>query len=293
MNILSMQSWVAYGHVGNGAAMFPLQRLGAEVWAIHTVQFSNHTGYGGWTGDVFSGDSVRRLIAGIDARGVLGQCDGVISGYMGDVEIGAAILDGVALVRAQNPAVLYCCDPVLGDDGTGLYVRPGIEDLIRDRALPLADLATPNRFELERLTGIACDTMVNTYRAIAALQARMRAGGPRIVLLTSLVTGDTPAGSMDLIAGDNGDIHLLRTPRLAIQVNGAGDMIAALFLFHRHQSGSTQAALEAAGSSVFGVLAHTAAIGVRELALIAAQNEIVRPAIKFSSHKIWGAGFKG
>ena len=286
MNILSVQSWVAYGHVGNAAAMFPLQRLGAEVWAIHTVQFSNHTGYGGWTGDVFTGDSVRRLVAGIDVRGVLGQCDAVLSGYMGDVGIGAAILDAVALVRAKNPDALYCCDPVLGDDDTGIYVRAGIEDLIRDLALPQSDIATPNRFELERLTGIACDTMADACQAILRLQARMRAGGPRIVLLTSLTTSDTPEGSIDLLAADRGAVHLLRTPRLAIHVNGAGDMIAALFLFHRLRLGDTAAALEAAGSSVFGVLAHTAAAGAREIAMVAAQSEFVHPAIKFSSGKI-------
>ncbi len=286
MNILSVQSWVAYGHVGNAAAMFPLQRLGAEVWAIHTVQFSNHTGYGGWTGDVFSGDSVRRLIAGIDSLDMLGGCDAVLSGYMGDAGIGAAILDAVALVRAKNPDALYCCDPVLGDDDTGLYVRPGIEELIRDLALPQADIATPNRFELERLTGIACDTMENARQAIAQLQARMRAGGPRIVLLTSLVTADTPDGHVDLLAAEDGAFHLLRTPRLAIHVNGAGDMIAALFLFHRRRLGAAAAALEMAGSSVFGVLSHTAASGAREIAMVAAQNEFIHPAIMFTSRRI-------
>src|SRR3954468_12235433 len=115
MNILSIQSWVAYGHVGNASAMFPLQRLGAEVWAINTVQFSNHTGYGVWTGQVFTGEAVRKIVDGIAERGVLGKCDAVLSGYMGNSGIGAAILDTVARVRAANPAALYCCDPVIGD----------------------------------------------------------------------------------------------------------------------------------------------------------------------------------
>ena len=286
MNILSVQSWVAYGHVGNAAAIFPLQRLGAEVWAIHTVQFSNHTGYDGWTGDVFSGDSIRRLLDGIDARNVLGRCDAVLSGYMGDVGIGAAILEAVGRVRASNRDMLYCCDPVLGDDDTGIYVRPGIEELIRDLALPQADIATPNRFELERLTGIACSTLENACRAVARLQAGMRAGGPRVVLLTSLVTADTPDGHVDLLAAEGGAFHLLRTPRLPIQVNGAGDMIAALFLFHRLQLGETAAALDMAGSSVFGVLSHTAASRAREIAMVAAQNEFVDPVIKFTSRRI-------
>src|SRR5437016_10238780 len=102
MNLLSIQSHVAYGHVGNSAAVFALQRLGVEVWPIHTVQFSNHPGYGAWTGRVFDAAMIRELLDGIAARGVLGQCDGVISGYIGAAEIGATILDSVAEVRAAN-----------------------------------------------------------------------------------------------------------------------------------------------------------------------------------------------
>ena len=153
MNILSIQSWVAYGHVGNAAAVFPLQRLGAEVWAVNTVQFSNHPGYGAWTGQVFSGAQVAAVIDGIAARGVLARCEAVLSGYLGEAGVGEAVLDAVGRVRAANPAAVYCCDPVIGDDGSGVYVRPGIADFMRERAMPASDLATPNRFELEQLTG--------------------------------------------------------------------------------------------------------------------------------------------
>src|SRR5579862_8294953 len=124
MNILSIQSWVAYGHVGNASAVFPLQRLGAEVWAVNTVQFSNHTGYGDWTGEVFTGAQIGRLIDGIAARGALARCDAVLSGYMGDAGIGEAILDAVRRVKQANPNAVYCCDPVIGDDDTDVYVRP-------------------------------------------------------------------------------------------------------------------------------------------------------------------------
>ena len=104
MNILSIQSHVAYGHVGNAAATFPLQRLGVEVWPIHTVQFSNHTGYGAWKGDVFGAGMIRDIVSGIEARGVLSECDGVLSGYMGSAEIGEAIVEAVANVKRANPA---------------------------------------------------------------------------------------------------------------------------------------------------------------------------------------------
>jgi pyridoxine kinase len=283
MNILSIQSWVTYGHVGNASAVFPLQRLGAEVWAINTVQFSNHTGYGDWAGQVFSGENVRALVDGIDRRGALERCDAVLSGYMGDAGIGEAVLNAVARVRAANPAMLYCCDPVIGDDDTGVYVRAGIEDMLRARALPQADIATPNRFELERLTGIACGTLEQAKAAVTQLQATMHAPGPRAVLLTSLDTEETPADCVDLLAAEGGAFHLLRTPRLPISVSGAGDAIAALFLFHRLRGGSAAAALEAAGSSVHGLLRRTAEAGSREILTVAAQEEFVAPSLKLVS----------
>jgi pyridoxine kinase len=283
MNILSIQSWVTYGHVGNASAVFPLQRLGAEVWAINTVQFSNHTGYGDWTGQVCSGEDVRALVDGIDRRGALERCDAVLSGYMGDAGIGEAVLNAVARVRAGNPAMLYCCDPVIGDDDTGVYVRAGIEDMLRVRALPQADIATPNRFELERLTGIACATLEQAKTAVTQLQATMHAPGPRAVLLTSLDTEETPADCVDLLAAEGGAFHLLRTPRLPISVSGAGDAIAALFLFHRLRGGSAAAALEAAGSSVHGLLRRTAEAGSREILTVVAQEEFVAPSLKLVS----------
>jgi pyridoxine kinase len=274
---------VAYGHVGNASAVFPLQRLGAEVWAINTVQFSNHPGYGAWTGDVFTGESVRALVDGVAARGALARCDAVLSGYMGDEAIGAAILDAVARTRAANPDAVYCCDPVIGDAGAGVYVRPGIPALIRDRALALADIATPNRFELEHLTGLPCGTLDEAKRAVVALQGLMRPDGLRAVLLTSLETDETPAGSLDLLAAEAGVFHLLRTPRLALAANGAGDAIAALFLFHRLASGSARTALERAGSSIHGLLARTLAAGSRELLTVQAQDEFVAPSRLFAS----------
>ena len=281
MNILSIQSWVAYGHVGNASAIFPLQRLGAEVWGIHTVQFSNHTGYGHWTGEVFSGDMIRCLVDGIEARGVLPECDAVLSGYMGDVAIGRAVLDAVARVRAANARALYCCDPVIGDDNTGVYVRPGILEFLAETALPAADIATPNRFELERLTGICCATLAGARSAAQSLADRLHPAGPRIVLLTSLKTEETPAGYLDMLVGEAGSFHLLRTPLLPLEINGTGDAIAALFLFHRLALGSSPAALQAAGSSLHGILRHTAALGSRELLTVAAQCELVNPGIIF------------
>ena len=277
VNILSIQSWVAYGHVGNASAVFPLQRLGAEVWAINTVQFSNHPGYGAWRGQVLPASLISDCVQGIAERGVLGQCDAVLTGYVGDAATGAAILDAVAQVKAANPAALWCCDPVIGDVGPGVYVRTGIPEFFRDRALALADIATPNQFELEWLTGRRIATLADAKAAVAALQA----GGPRCVLLTSLRTAETPADALDLLAAEGGAAWRVRTPLLPIAVNGAGDAIAALFLFHRLRSGSARIALECAAASIHGLLRRTAAAGSRELLTVAAQEEFVAPSEAF------------
>jgi len=285
VNILSIQSWVAYGHVGNASAMFPLQRLGAEVWAVNTVQFSNHTGYGAWTGQVFEGAAVRDLVDGIAARGVLPSCDAVLSGYMGDAGIGAAIVDAVHRVRRLNPAALYCCDPVIGDHGRGVFVRPGIPELMRDHAVPAADILTPNHFELEHVTGLSIATLGDARRAVARLRSMMASSGPQVVLVTSLQTNDTPPDAVDMLAADADGIHLLRTPLLPISVNGAGDAIAALFLFHFLRTGAAQAALEAAGSAIHGLLRRTAEAGSREIVIVAAQDEFVSPSVWFRSQR--------
>lgn len=281
MNLLSIQSHVAYGHVGNDAAVFPLQRLGIEVWPVHTVQFSNHPGYGAWKGRVFDAGMIREVVAGIAERGVLPSCHGVLSGYMGAVETGEAILDAVASVKAANPSARYCCDPVIGDAGR-VYVREGIPSFIRDRVLPAADIVTPNQFELDHLTGSDTRTSAGACSAIDAIHAR----GPAIVLVTSLHTGDTPADCIELVASDATGKFRLRTPRLPISPNGAGDAVAALFFAHCLRTGSAAEALRLAGSAVFGLLARTAAAGAREILLIDAQEEIVAPSRMFEPERV-------
>ena len=276
-NILSIQSWVSYGHVGNASAVFPLQRLGAEVWAINTVQFSNHTGYGAWRGQVFGAELIQELVEGIAERDALPRCDAVLSGYMGAAEIGEAVLSAAARVKAANTAAMYCCDPVIGDVGRGVFVRPGIPEFMRDRALPAADIATPNQFEMEWVTGRTVTTLGDAKAAVAAMQAR----GPRCVLVTSLRVEDTPADAMDLLAGEGGAFWRVRTPLLPLSVNGAGDAIAALFLFHRLRWGEARVALSAAASSIYGLLRRTSEAGSREIMTVAAQEEFVTPSRVF------------
>jgi len=277
MNILSIQSHVAYGHVGNSAAVFALQRIGVEVWPVHTVQFSNHPGYGGWRGRAFDGGLIHDMVQGIEERGMLRTCDGVLSGYVGSAEIGPSILDAVARVKAANPQAQYCCDPVIGDVGVGVYVQPGVADFIRQQAIPAADVATPNLFELAHLTGRSTR---NTGEVLQAAHA-LRHMGPRIVLVTSLMSDETPDGAIELVTCDDAGSYRLRTPKLPIAANGAGDVISALFLAHLIRTGSAPEALSCAASSVFGILKRTAEAGSREILLIEAQDELVKPSATF------------
>jgi pyridoxine kinase len=249
---------------------------------VHTVQFSNHTGYGEWKGRVFDGPAIEEVVDGIAERGVLGSCDAVLSGYLGSADIGHAVVQTVERVRAANPAAVYCCDPVIGDVGRGVFVRPGIEELLRDVAVPVADLVTPNHFELDLLAGTTTRTLPEVQDAVAAVQAL----GPRVVLTTSLVTDDTPADAVDLLASEGGRHFRVRTPRLGVSVNGAGDAIAALFLAHWLRTGSAAEALSGAASSVFGLLSATEAAGSREILLVDAQQEFVAPSRTFAADDV-------
>lgn len=279
MNILSVQSWVASGHVGNAAAILPLQMLGAEVTAIHTVQFSNHPGHGAFAGRAFPAADTAALVAGLDVHGVLARCDAVLSGYLGDAATGAAILDAVARVRAHRAAALWCCDPVMGDEGR-LYVAPEIPRFFAAQAVPAADILVPNQFELARLTGEDCRSLPAARAACAGLRARMRMDGPRLVLVSSLQSEATPRGSIDLLLAEDAGDFLIRVDRLDRHFSGAGDTLAALFLAHVLRGLGSVAAAERATASLAGLLHRTEAAGSAELLTVAARDEFAAPTLQ-------------
>jgi pyridoxine kinase len=278
MNILSIQSHVAYGHVGNSAAVFPMQRLGHEVWPIHTVQFSNHTGYGAWRGEVLPASMIDECVEGIAERGVLASCDGVLSGYMGSAETGEAILRAVARVKAANPQALYCCDPVIGDTGRGIFVRDGIPELIASRVLPAADIVTPNQFELEYLAPghsvLTTDDLLESIRDLRAL-------GPSTLLVTSVRMDGVAMDEVGLAVADDDGVWFVKTPMLPVSVNGAGDATAAIFLAHVLRGDDAPTALAKVASSVFAILQNTLDLGRREIALVASGDQIAAPACEF------------
>jgi pyridoxine kinase len=275
--ILSIQSSVAYGHVGNSAATFPLMRMGVEVWPVLTVHFSNHTGYPGWRGPLLAASDVAEVIHGISELGVLEQVTAVLSGYQGDPAVGQVILDTVAAVRRANPKAIYCCDPVMGDVGRGFYVRDGIPALMRDQVVPAAQLITPNQFELEALTGRPAGTLAELQVAADAA----RGLGPDTVLVTSVVLADADPEMMAMVAVDRRGAWSVATPRLGQTFTGAGDLTAAVFLAHLLRSDDVPTALASTAAAVFGVLQLTVESGRSELALVQAQDELVHPSQRF------------
>jgi pyridoxine kinase len=269
--VLSVQSWVACGNVGNTAALFPLQRLGCETWSLNTVTFSNHTGHERWRGRTVPAGEIATLFEGIAELGVLPRCDAVLSGYLGEAETGPVLLDIVARVKEANPRALYCCDPVIGDVGLGYYVRAGIPEFFRDRALALADIVTPNRFELEWLSGSPVRNLAEARGAVAAL----RRCGPAIVLATSLETDTEHVAA--IAAGPDG-AWAVETPRLPIEATGCGDAVAALFLGWLLKGKPVADALAATIAAIYGVIEATIRSGGGELALVAAQEELASPS---------------
>ncbi len=282
MSILSIQSLVAYGHVGNSAALFPLQRLGKEVWPVMTVHFSNHTGYGEWRGPLLSAEDVAEVVAGIEDLGVLGQCEAVLSGYQGAEDVGAVILDAVAKVRRHNPGAIYCCDPVLGDVDRGVFVRPGIPQLMRDSVVPAADVVTPNHYELDFLAG----SETTTLDALLGAADRVRASGPDVVLVTSVVLRDTPPDRLDMVVVSGATAWRVRTPRLSVSPSGAGDLTAAVFLANLLDHGPLEVALARTASSVFAVVEATEAAGQQELCLVESQDRLARPRMEFEPERL-------
>lgn len=282
MRILSIQSAVAYGHVGNSAAVFPLQRIGVEVFPVHTVNFSNHTGYGAWRGPMVAPEDVREVIIGVEERGVLPQVDAVLSGYQGGEGIADVIIDAVRRVKAANPDAVYACDPVMGNARSGCFVLPAIPALLRDRVVRVADIITPNQFELGYLTGTEPDTLDSTLAAIDAVMAM----GPSTVLVTSVERPDREEGTIEMIAADRTGAWLVATPRLPLKANGSGDVTAALFTAHCVGTGDARTALERTVSSVFDLLQLTADSGERELQLVQAQEHYAHPRLQFSARQV-------
>ncbi len=282
MRILSIQSSVSYGHVGNSAAVFPLQRMGHEVMPVYTVVFSNHTGYGDWKGPMLSGKNVREIVEGVDTRGGLVDTELVLSGYQGGNDIGDAILDSVRLVKERNPKALYACDPVLGSSIKGCFVSPEVQALVRDRVVPQADIITPNQFELGFLTETDPHTLEETLEAVDLVRAK----GPSVVLVTSVMRPDAPEDTIEMLVATEDGAWIVQTPRLDFHPSGSGDVTAALFASAFVDTGSAEEALARTAASIYELLEDTYQAGSTELRLIESQEAFVNPKYSFEVKRV-------
>lgn len=277
MHILSIQSAVTYGHVGNSAAVFPLQRLGHEVWPVYTVTFSNHTGYGEWTGRSATPEEIEAIVDGVDQRGALETVDLVLSGYLGDPALAAVVARTVQRVKTAHPGARYACDPVMGNADTGCFVRPEIPETIKDELISLADIVSPNQFELGFLTG----TTPTTLDEILDAAQRVHELGPDIVLVTSVTYDGQSPDVIGMIASSGSEAWLVETPKLPMHANGSGDLVMALFVGYLGQGAALSDALAWSAGSVFHVLQRTLDGEDTELKIIESQDDIASPETAF------------
>jgi pyridoxine kinase len=282
MKVLSIQSAVAHGHVGNSAAVFPLQRIGVEVVPVYTVNFSNHTGYGAWRGPLIPPPDVAEILLGVEERGVFPQIDAVLSGYQGGVGIADVIIDAVRRVKDANPSAVYACDPVMGNAKSGCFVAPEIPVLLRDKVVPVADIITPNQFELGFLTGTEPADLASTLESADLA----RAMGPSTVLVTSVERPDRAEGTIEMLVVDPAGAWIVSTPHLPFKANGSGDVTAALFTAHYVATGDAAVALERTASSVFDLIDLTHRSGERELRLVQAQEFYAAPRMQFTAKQV-------
>ncbi|WP_421174431.1 pyridoxal kinase PdxY [Aeromonas enteropelogenes] len=283
--VISIQSHVVFGCAGNSAAVFPMRRLGVEVWPVNTVQFSNHTQYSqGWQGMVMPAGHIGQLMAGLADIGVLGQCDALLSGYLGSAAQGEEILAAVARLKACNPRALYFCDPVMGHPDKGCIVAPGVAEFFKDRALACADMLAPNLLELERLTG---REIHNVPEAVAACQ-QLRARGARLVLVKHLGRAGFGHDRFEmLLVCDEGAFHLSRPLYpFARQPIGVGDLLSATMLANLLAGYEPVVAFERTNASVDAVLAQTWLVNAYELQLVAAQHEMAQPHVRIRATRL-------
>lgn len=271
--VLSIQSSVVYGHVGAQAGAFPLMRHGIEVWSLPTVQLSANAAYPGVAGRRAAPEEISALGRALAAHGALAQADAVMTGYLGSAETAGAVADIVEAVRAARPDAPYLCDPVLGDEGPGLYLPEAVGVLYRQRFLPMARIATPNRFELGWLTGLPVTTPAEM---VAAAQA-LRAMGPETVFVTSVGHGP---GSLGILAVTAEAAWLATAPRLSHRATGAGDMAAALLMLHHLRGTPVAEAAARTVAALHAVVAEAVRLGSAELPIVTAQDVWLHPVVQ-------------
>ncbi|EPC6769330.1 pyridoxal kinase PdxY [Escherichia coli] len=284
-NILAIQSHVVYGHAGNSAAEFPMRRLGANVWPLNTVQFSNHTQYGKWTGCVMPPSHLTEIVQDIAAIDKLHTCDAVLSGYLGSAEQGEHILGIVRQVKAANPQAKYFCDPVMGHPEKGCIVAPGVAEFHVRHGLPASDIIAPNLVELE----ILCEHAVNNVEEAVLAARELIAQGPQIVLVKHLARAGYSRDRFEMLLVTADEAWHISRPLVDFgmrQPVGVGDVTSGLLLVKLLQGATLQEALEHVTAAVYEIMVTTKAMQEYELQVVAAQDRIAKPEHYFSATKL-------
>ena len=284
-NILAIQSHVVYGHAGNAAAEFPMRRMGANVWPLNTVQFSNHTQYGHWTGTVMPAAHLTDIVKGIAEIDRLKTCDAVLSGYLGSAEQGEKILDIVRQVKEANPQAWYFCDPVMGHPEKGCIVAPGVAEFHCKLALPASDIIAPNLLELEMLS----ERQLSNIDECVDASRQLIANGPRIVLVKHLSRAGRRSDQFEMLLVTAEEAWHISRPLVDFGVRqpvGVGDLTSGLLLVDLLHGKSLQDALEHVTAAVYEVMIKTHQMGEYELQLVAAQDQIVHPEHHFVAERL-------
>ncbi|KVH92401.1 Phosphomethylpyrimidine kinase type-1 [Cynara cardunculus var. scolymus] len=274
--VLSIQSHTVQGYVGNKSAVFPLQLLGYDVDPIMSVQFSNHTGYPTFKGQVLNGKQLWELIEGLEANNLLYYTH-LLTGYIGSVSFLNTVLEVVSKLRSINPTLTYVCDPVMGDEGK-LYVPPELVSVYREKVVPVASMLTPNQFEAEQLTGFRIASEQDGREACRHLHA----AGPSKVVITSICID----GNLLLIGS-----HQKEKGQSPVQFKIVIPKIPAYFTKYPN---NLDKAAELAVSSLQAVLSRTLKdyeeagydpqTSSLEIRLIQSQDDIRNPEIEYTSH---------
>ncbi|KGD72883.1 pyridoxamine kinase [Tatumella morbirosei] len=284
-NILAIQSHVVYGHAGNAAAEFPMRRMGANVWPLNTVQFSNHTQYGHWTGTVMPAEHLTDIVKGIAEIDRLKTCDAVLSGYLGSAEQGEKILEIVRQVKEANPQAWYFCDPVMGHPEKGCIVAPGVAEFHCKSALPASDIIAPNLLELEMLS----ERQLSNIDECVDASRQLIASGPRIVLVKHLSRAGRRSDQFEMLLVTAEEAWHISRPLVDFGVRqpvGVGDLTCGLLLVDLLYGKSLQDALEHVTAAVYEVMLKTHQMGEYELQLVAAQDQIAHPEHHFVAERL-------
>mmetsp|Transcript_17179 Transcript_17179/g.32522 ORF Transcript_17179/g.32522 Transcript_17179/m.32522 type:complete len:298 (+) Transcript_17179:118-1011(+) len=296
MRVLSIQSHVVSGYVGNKAAVFPLQLLGFDVDVINSVQFSNHTGYPNkWEGDVLNGSQLDALLNGLERNDLLKNTEHLLTGYIGSESFLRAILRVLRTLKKYNSNIRYVCDPVFGDDGK-LYVPAELVDIYRAEVIPLANVITPNQFEVEQLTGVKIRSMEDAMTAVNAIHDI----GPEIVIITSMIL-EGNSDKFSILAShkvqSKGEpiqhsVWCIESPILEGRYTGTGDVTSALLLaWSAKNLNDLGSVLEKTVSTMYTLIETTmkqsdGSVAGKELKLIQSKNIIENPPQLFKAKKI-------